>query len=170
MISCVAYKECKSDWFDILQGSRQAGVLSPFLYLCLTDDLLEELCKCPASLKISNHLFGCPTVCDDLLLASLSKRGLDELMQICRWHFSHAPFKCSVIVYNESKFAFIRSNRTWMLGHSQIDEEESYKHLGVISNQCLSLKPNIKDACDKLKSTFFSIIKSGIIYGDSHGC
>ena len=54
MRSRVAYKGCKSDWFDILQGSRQGGVLSPFLYLCFTDDLLEELCKCPASLNISN--------------------------------------------------------------------------------------------------------------------
>ena len=171
MRSCVAYKGCKPDWFDILQGSRQGGVLSPFLYLCFTDDLLDELCKCPASLKISNHVFGCPAVCDDLLLASLSKRGLDELMQICfinscQWHFSHMPLKCSVIVYNESKFEFIRSNRSWMLGHSQIEEDESYKHLGVISNKYLSIKPNIKDACDKLKSTFFSLINSGIFYGD----
>ena len=73
----------------------------------------------------------------------------------CKWHFSHTPLKCSVIVYNESKFEFIRSNRSWMLGHSQIEEDESYKHLGVIRNKYLSIKPNIKDACDKLKSTFF---------------
>ena len=83
MRSCVAFKGHKSFWFDILEGSRQGGVLSLFLYMRFTDDLLEELCRCPASLKISNHVFGCPAVCDDLLLASLSKRGIDELMQIC---------------------------------------------------------------------------------------
>ena len=146
--------------------------MSPFLYLCFTDDLLEELCSCPASLKNSNHVFGCPAVCDDLLLASLSKRGLDELMQICfinscRWHFTHAPIKCNVIVYNESKFEFIRSDRSWMLGNSQIEEEENYKHLGVINNKYLSLKPNIKDATDKLKGTFFSLINSGNFHADS---
>ena len=48
MISCVH----KSDWFNIMQGTRQGGVLSLFLFLCFTDDLLEELCKSAASLKI----------------------------------------------------------------------------------------------------------------------
>ena len=48
MRSCVAYKGHKSFWFDILEGSRQGGVLSLFLYMCFTDDLLEELCRCPA--------------------------------------------------------------------------------------------------------------------------
>ena len=76
MISCVIYKGHKSDWFfNIMQGTRQGGVLSSFLFLCFTDDLLEELCKSPASLKIYKHIFGSPTVCDDMLLASLSKRG-----------------------------------------------------------------------------------------------
>ena len=171
MISCVLYKGHKSDWFNIMQGTRQGGVLSPFLFLCFTDDLLEELCKSAASLKIYKHIFGAPAVCDDMLLASLSKRGLDELMQICyvnscKWHYEYAPIKCCVIVYNESKYEFIRSNRVWHLGNSQVEEDENYKHLGVINNKYLSFKPNIKDATDKLKGTFFSLINSGIFYDD----
>ena len=172
MRSCVIFKGYTSDWFDILQGTRQGGVLSPFLFLCFTDDLLEELCRCSASLKISNHVIGCPAVCDDLLLASLSKRGLDELMRICfnnscKWHFSYMPTKCCVIVYNESKYEYIRSNRSWVIGNSPVEEDENYKHLGVISNKYLSLKPNIKDASDKMKSTFFSLMNSGIFYDNS---
>ena len=172
MRSCVIFKGYTSDWFDILQGTRQGGVLSPFLFLCFTDDLLEELSRCSASLKISNHVIGCPAVCDDLLLASLSKCGLDELMRICfnnscKWHFSYMPTKCCVIVYNESKYEYIRSNRSWVIGNSPVEEDENYKHLGVISNKYLSLKPNIKDASDKMKSTFFSLMNSGIFYDNS---
>ena len=107
MISCLLYKVHKSDLFNIMQGTRQGRVLSPFLFLCFTDDLLEELCKNAASIKIYKHIFGAPDVCDDMLLASLSKRGLDELMQTCyvnscKWHYEYAPIKCCVIVYNES--------------------------------------------------------------------
>ena len=128
--------------------------------------------SCSASLKISNHVIGCPAVCDDLLLASLSKRGLDELMRICfnnscKLHFSYMPTKCCVIVYNESKYEYIRSNRSWVIGNSPVEEDENYKHLGVISNKYLSLKPNIKDASDKMKSTFFSLMNSGIFYDNS---
>ncbi|MCG8077812.1 MAG: hypothetical protein JAY75_16450 [Candidatus Thiodiazotropha taylori] len=75
--------------------------------------------------------------------------------------------KCSVIVYNESKYEYIRSDRIWLLGNSQIEEEENYKHLGVFNNKYLKLEPNIKNATDKLKGTFFSLVKSGIFYQDS---
>ena len=70
-------------------------------------------------------------------------------------------------VYNESKYEFIRSNRAWHLGNSQVEEGENYKHLGVINNTYLRFKPNIKDASDKLKGTFFSLINSGIFYENS---
>ena len=42
MKSRVLVKGHKSDWFDILQGSRQGGVLSPFMFLCYKDDLLNN--------------------------------------------------------------------------------------------------------------------------------
>ncbi|MCG8077811.1 MAG: hypothetical protein JAY75_16445, partial [Candidatus Thiodiazotropha taylori] len=79
MTSCVLYKGHKSEWFDISQGTRQGGVLSPFLYLCFANDLLEELSRCTAGLKMFGYNISCPAVADDMLLASLSKRGLDEL-------------------------------------------------------------------------------------------
>jgi hypothetical protein len=43
-----------------------------------------------------------------------------------------------------------------------ISISESYCHLGVISEEILSIKSNIKNACSKLKKTYFSI--AGIFY------
>ena len=57
------------------------------------------------------------------------------------------PTKCCVIVYDESKYEDIRSNRSWIIGNSPVEEDENYEHLGVISNKYLNLKPNIKDLC-----------------------
>ena len=45
MKSCVLYKGHKSIYFYILQGSRQGRVLSPFMFSCYNDDLLEQLTK-----------------------------------------------------------------------------------------------------------------------------
>ena len=74
MISCVLYKGHKSDWFKVLQGLRQGGVLSPFMFLCYNDDLLEQLTKCTVGLKMLNTNVSCPTVSDDMVLLALSDR------------------------------------------------------------------------------------------------
>ena len=46
MTSRVVYNGHYSVWFPILQGARQGGVVSPFMYLCYSDDLINELCRC----------------------------------------------------------------------------------------------------------------------------
>ena len=155
MKSRVLYKGHNSNWFDVIQGTRQGGVLSPFLFLCFSYDLLNELCNSTAGLKICNNIFGCPTVCDDMLLASLSKKGLQEQIQIC------------FLTSCKSKFEFIRTDRVWHIGNNQVEEDENYKHLGIVQNKYLSLKPCIKAATDKLKGTFFSLVNSGVFYGDT---
>ena len=37
--------------FHVLQGTRQGGVISPFMYLCFVDELLDELNACDVELK-----------------------------------------------------------------------------------------------------------------------
>ena len=43
MESCVKTQSHKSEWFPVRQGTRQGGVLSPFLYLVYDNDLIWEL-------------------------------------------------------------------------------------------------------------------------------
>ena len=68
MRSCLLFKGHKSAWFKILQGSRQGGVISPLMFLCFNDDLLEQLVKCHVGFKMLNMKVCCPTVADDMLL------------------------------------------------------------------------------------------------------
>ena len=110
-----------------------------------------------------------PTVADDMLLMALSKLGIDALMKICfsngcKWRFLFGPLKCTVVVNNETKNRFLKSDRDWFLGHHRIKEGESYKYLDTIFNKYMSIKDNIKDACDKLKGTFVSLVNDGIVH------
>lgn len=118
-----------------------------------------------------SHMFhidcSCPTFADDMLVASLSKLGLEELIKVCydyslRWRFSYNVQKCAVIVFNESKTEFHKSSRQWSIGNCFIEEVEKFKHLGIICNKYLSLDDVIHDSCSKLKNTFLSLISSGI--------
>ena len=54
-----------------------------------------------------------------------------------------------------------------VFGDNRVDEEENYKHLGFINNIYLNFKPSINDATNKLKGTFFSLVKCGIFYQDT---
>ena len=99
---------------------------------------------------------------------ALSKLGLDELLRICflyscKWRYECGPLKYSVIVFNETRGQFLKSNRKWLLGLHIVKEKESYKYLGTMFSKYLSLKANIKDASGKLKGTFVSLHTSPVL-------
>lgn len=48
-------------------------------------------------------------------------------------------------------------------GPNIIEETENYKHLGVNCNKYTGLKVNLKEAADKLKGTFLSLVHCGLV-------
>lgn len=167
MTSCVKYQGYKSDWFPILQGTRQGGVISPFLYLIFINELLYKLQESNLGLCFVDIFLGSPSVADDMLLCSYSKAGLDGMLRICfaysqLWRYLYNAKKCSVVVFNEKKSDFRRSNRNWKLGNDPIKEADAYKHLGVLCDKYMYLDGVVKEACNKIKSTFLSIINCGL--------
>ena len=69
-----------------------------------------------------------------------------------------------LIVYKKS--LFLISDRVWCMGFDIIIENENYKHLCVNTNK---YKISIKDATDRLKGTFLSLVHSGVLH-HSHTC
>ena len=114
----------------------------------------------------------CPTVTDAMVILALTVCGLALLLCICyayscKWRYEYSAPKCSVIVYNETKRQFLNSNRVWYMGNDTIMEIENYKHLSVNTNKYLSHTINIKDATDRLKGTFLSLVHSGVLHQDN---
>ena len=71
-----------SEPFHIAQGTPQ-GIWSPCLYSIYINELLNNLCQAPFGLKINNIPMCAPTQADDIVLLSLTKDGLNELLNIC---------------------------------------------------------------------------------------
>ena len=135
--SYVLFGGYKSNSLQVTKGTRQGGVISPYMFLCYVDDLLNELTLCDKGLCIYGINVCCPTVADDMLLQALTIFGLICLINICvryfnLWRLEHNALKCNVLVANETDAEYKRSDRHWMLGSEQMLETDEYKHLGIV--------------------------------------
>ena len=70
------------------------------MFLCFVNDLLNILCNSGYGLSISGINVTCPSVADDVVLTSLTRRGLQEHMNICYrysrlWRFLYNALKCA---------------------------------------------------------------------------
>jgi hypothetical protein len=173
MKSCVRNKSYMSDWFEVKQGTRQGGKSSPLLYLLYINGLILKLEQSNLGFCMYNMNISSPTVADDMVLVSLSKHGLDQMISICYrystlWRFEYNPSKCSVVVYNEPKIEYEKAicHRKWTIGTKTICEGIEYVHLGITLNKYSLINDNIYNASCKLRGILLSIANSGVDSGN----
>jgi hypothetical protein len=68
----------KSDEFDINQGVKQAGVLSPALFNFVINDLIEECLNSGLGAMIGDLNVCIVAYCDDIILLSPTKAHMDR--------------------------------------------------------------------------------------------
>ena len=159
MSSCVRNGTHMSDFVYLKQGTRQGRKSYPLLYLLFIDGLIKEIELSQHGMCIYGMNAACLTVADDMVLISFSKKGLQHLMDMCyryslRWRFEYNPSKCSVFVFNESRVAFERSDRSWCLGKYVIPESTKYTHLGCVIDKFGAIKDSIRNSCAKIKTDY----------------
>jgi hypothetical protein len=165
--SCVKSQGLTSDWFPVLQGTRQGQVLSPVLYLIFINDLMNRLEASKYCFKIQNLSYGCPTHADDMVLVSLTKHGLENLIDICynnslTERYLYNAQKSNICIFNKNRRDFEKHTDNSKLGHDIIQETDNYVHLGVPCNIYMTLKSSIDLACSKLRKTYFSLADCGV--------
>ena len=72
-----------SDSFNVSNGVRQGGILSPYLFNIYMNGLSLRLKKHYAGCKMANLIINHLFYADDLALLCPSQRGLQELLEIC---------------------------------------------------------------------------------------
>jgi len=165
--SRVRYQGLLSDSFPVLQGTRQGGKTSPLLYLVYIDGLIKELCTSGNGLCIHDINLSCPTVADDMVLMSHSRNGLNNMLQICeryakKWKFLYNANKCAVLEFNTRTTSIPEEKFTYLLGNERLPICDKYTHLGIICDSTASANDNIKNACVKLRSTYFDLCNNGL--------
>ena len=152
--------------FLIRQGTKQGGKSSPLLYLVFINGLIKELEASNKGLCFYEINFGSPTVADDMVLMSFSKKGLEQMLHICwlyscKWRYYYNAQKCKILIFNDKR-STPPNQQHFMLGQEVLELCESYCHLGVTCEKHLSVKSSIKEACVKLRGSFFSAVNGGL--------
>ena len=170
MYSCVCHDGLMSQWSKLNQSVRQGGVLSAWLYLVYINDLATEPEKAELGATIHTFYMGTPMQVDDVALVAFSVNDMHKMLNICfkyssRWRYVLNPRKSVVLVFGESprQKKTIANVRQWWICDSQIPESYIHKHVGVLlSTSKILSSTRTYEACRKLRSTFISIIGTGL--------
>ena len=118
---------------------------------------------------IGDKFYGCPMQADDVALLALTKAELDNMMQMsyqysCTWRYTLNPSKTVVLVFGEtlSRHKRISSKRKWKLGNDSDCEKTEHKHVGIVLSTTMKNTELISAFCQKMRSSFFSLIGSGL--------
>ena len=79
----VRWGACISDSFNVTNGVRQGGILSPQLFNICIDGLSDILNKSSIGGSIGGKRINHMLYADDLCIVSLSSAGLQQLLSIC---------------------------------------------------------------------------------------
>lgn len=160
---CVIWQGHYSEWFPIGQGTRQGGVLSPFLYNVYIDGLIKCIRRTNNGLQIHGVDVSSPAQADDIALVAPLKNSLQSMIDTCyayacKWRFIYSDAKSRVVVFNETPMQYRRSSRQWQLGLGALPEVTEYVHLGCRISKFMGIKDTVKTAAQKMRGTMFATL------------
>jgi len=128
----IAGKYYKEDIF-IERGTRQGGLTSPALFNIFYRDLVDVLAKNTRGVNINNHLFNIFNYADDVLLASTTITGLQELIdiacsQISKDGLNFNPKKTSCCMVGKNT---LLHTPVWKIGEKPLQTVRTITYLGA---------------------------------------
>lgn len=158
-----------SEEFPVLQGVRQGGVLSPWLFMIFNDDLPKILSECNEHFWLNKLLCNPITVADDITLLSTRVKGLQEMLYSLekyssKWRFEFNPGKTTVVTFGEStqKYNKEKYSREWTLYGVPIMEKRTWPHVGIELSGNFSSTERTLEACKKAKSVMACLVNIGV--------
>ena len=77
-ISCVIWRDYKSEYFNVSNGVKQGGVISPIFFSLYIDQLLLTLKKTQIGCHMNNVYMASLSDADDITIICPSIRGLNK--------------------------------------------------------------------------------------------
>ena len=145
MSSCCQWNGEKSEYFRLITGTKQGGVLSPRIFAVYMDDLIIELRKSGIGCHVVSLFVACIVYADDLCLIAPTRGAMQLLLSICEEYCGNM---CLNFNSKKSKalffgYAKVNSFSSLFLGGKPIDYVQEWNYLGtkVVAGKTLSFSP-----------------------------
>ena len=159
----VRWGNIMSESFNVSNGVRQGGILSPYLFNVYMDDLSLRLKKHYAGCRIANNIINHLFYADDLVLLCPSHRGLQELLQTCeKFALEHDIIfntTKSVVMIRRSKLLKSATVKPFRLNNVILAEVTETKYLGYYLTADGKDDRDMTRACRQLYAQGNSLIR-----------
>ena len=121
------------DYFDVLTGVKQGGVMSPRLFTLYMDELIHRLRQRGVGCHVLNTFVACLFYADDLCLIAPTRSSMQEMLKVCEEYC--AEFNLKFNVKKSKTLVFgppIKGELApLILDNKQIEFVNEWKYLGV---------------------------------------
>ena len=169
---CVRWNSVLSTCFTIGNGTRQCGVLSPYLFSSYISGLIRNIANCTVGCNIGNMSVNILAYADDIVLLSPSWQGLQLLIDTLFLCVKDVNMLCNgsktvcMVVNPRRRSALVRAVfPSFKLGTIDLQFVPTFCYLGHIFTESLCDNENIHI---EIKNLFGPQIQQMLIYGQMY--
>ena len=162
-VMTVKWGSMMSNIFNVTNGVRQGGILSPYLFNVYMDKLSAKLKNVYTGCKIANQIINHLFYADDIILMSPSQVGMQDLLIICEEYANSHDIKFntskSVTVVRRSKLMKKTNIEPFYLCNEELSEVKEAKYLGHYISAEGNDEKDMLRACRQLYAQGNSLIR-----------
>ena len=154
-----------SDPYEVRQGVKQGGALSPSLYKLYIFDLLRSLRSAGLGVHTGHLYLGTQSCADDVLLLSNLPSEMQAMLNVNseyskRHKYEINPTKSTVTPLNQPKSKQTTQEK-WNLAGNRVPIEPQFTHLGL-EWKAGRARPNISKCVTAARRTAYSLLGAGL--------